>query len=655
MSLYAGVNYHPHDWSESRWEKDVKMMKEASISVVRLGHLCWDSFEYENGKYSFEWFDKVLGLFEKAGIKVLLDIPTRPAPIWLHKICPSIDIVSLSRTRQDDLRRYMEDVDDPMFQKYAYRFAEVLVKRYADNKAVIGFGLCNELGAGYISYSEGARIRFINWLKEKYVTVEKLNKAWATQRWSRRLSSFDDVVLPKNEIEIGSPESYLDMRRFYSDGIIKYITGLHKIVKDYAPNKTSCSNHVAESMESGFDYLKSYKGFVDYPGMGFYPNTDPENKKNVFNACMTLNHRLAESEMPMWNIEFQTGTYGIYGCPPGAMRMYAYLTLILRSQMVLAWTWRSMLSGEEQYLFGLLDHDGTPGYKYDEFKKTAEEFEKLQNYAFPRKPKIEIAMAFSYDSGIVCQYAGDFYKTPYASMVCSAYQAVFKENLDCNFVSLREFKKGYKLLIIPGCCIMEKESAENVRRFVAEGGIVIMTGYSAKVDETNKVFDTPQPGLINDVFGVRVKRFDRVAKAGKMAVSFTGEKIEAQAKYYEMLELLSAQTVACFTGSEVPAVTLNRFGRGKAYYCAAEPDEKLIRAMLHKLCEDGLIEKGPQTPDGLAARKIDSNKILFVNTTPEVKKYKYSGGNVKPRGIIKDKTYGKEIELPPYDCDLVEF
>jgi beta-galactosidase len=61
---------------------------------------------------------------------------------------------------------------------------------------VIAVGYNNEIGNGFMSYSEADRQRFIAWLKKKYGTIEELNKAWATQRWSRRLNSFEDVDLP---------------------------------------------------------------------------------------------------------------------------------------------------------------------------------------------------------------------------------------------------------------------------------------------------------------------------------------------------------------------------------------------------------------------------------------------------------------------------
>ena len=90
MALYIGTNYHPHDWDEERWKVDIELMRQAGFTTVRLGHLCWDSYEPEEGVYTFEWFDKVMDLFAKAKIGVVLDISTRPAPIWVHKLCPGV-------------------------------------------------------------------------------------------------------------------------------------------------------------------------------------------------------------------------------------------------------------------------------------------------------------------------------------------------------------------------------------------------------------------------------------------------------------------------------------------------------------------------------------------------------------------------------------
>lgn len=214
MALYVGTNYHPHDWTPERWKKDIALMKEAGFQAVRLGHLCWDSYEPQDGVYNFQWFDEVMDGFYEAGIKVFLDVSVRPAPVWVHKLCPGCDIFTPGGNRQAAVTRYMEDVDDPDYQFYALRFAREMVRHYKDHPAMMAFGLCNEQGAGFISYSDAACKRFQVWLKEKYKDIDSLNKAWNTQRWSRRLNSFEDVVLPCNETSKGAPEAYLEMRRF---------------------------------------------------------------------------------------------------------------------------------------------------------------------------------------------------------------------------------------------------------------------------------------------------------------------------------------------------------------------------------------------------------------------------------------------------------
>lgn len=95
---------------------------------------------------------------KEAGFNVFLDISTRPAPVWVHKLCPGCNIYGKSGTVQCSLRRYMEDVSDEAFQYYALRFAKVLVNRYKNHPALLAFGLCNELGDGYISHSEMATV-----------------------------------------------------------------------------------------------------------------------------------------------------------------------------------------------------------------------------------------------------------------------------------------------------------------------------------------------------------------------------------------------------------------------------------------------------------------------------------------------------------------
>src|SRR5689334_15032252 len=99
QELYVGANYHHHDLKAGEWKRDIALMKAAGLNVVRMGHLAWDSYEPSEGKFNFTWFDSVMNMMHDAGIKVILDIAIRPAPIWLHYKFPSIDIVDANGSR----------------------------------------------------------------------------------------------------------------------------------------------------------------------------------------------------------------------------------------------------------------------------------------------------------------------------------------------------------------------------------------------------------------------------------------------------------------------------------------------------------------------------------------------------------------------------
>lgn len=665
MALYIGANYHPHDWKPERWGEDIRLMKEAGFTTVRLGHLCWDSFEPDEGVYCFEWFDKVMDLFAEAGIGVILDITMRPAPRWVHKLCPGCNIHDKSGVLQPSIRRYMEDVDDPAYQHYALRFAETLVKRYRQHPALFAFGLCNEIGSGKKSFSEYSRQRFIQWLKHKYGTVERLNTAWATRRWCRRLASFDDVEFPENGIAVGAPEAWLDMRRFFSDGAGNFLIQLKELVEKNAPDIPHSSNHYAELEDFGFDYLKACDGFVNYPGMGFYPGYHITERYYYMDSI--YHQRLAETDKPMWCLEFQSGGEGLHHGPYGSVRMMAMMCLLNRAQMVLGWTWRSMLAGEEQYLCGIIGHDGVPTANYREYGEIATYMKKLEKYAFPYLPIPDIAVAFSYDNDCVIQYGSRHYHQTYRQNRVEVQKALFELNRDYNVVCLKGIRHDYKLLILPEYVLMSEREAEVVRRFVEDGGTVIMTAYSATVDEHSQVFETSRPGRLADVFGIRIAGFDRTGsewrdfsehskliedvkgKRELLKVS-AGEEFYIDVEYYEELELQTASAYAVFPEKSLCAISEHAYGKGKAYYVAAETNAEFLKWLIQRLTPSIGLKPGLSVPPGIQAREIADGQRFYVNTTGEAVLIPLERPG---KGAISERNYEESLILNSYDAELI--
>jgi beta-galactosidase len=646
--LFVGTCYQPVDRSPEQIDRDITIMHGAGFNVVRMGDLSWDSFEPSQGEFDFGWFDKIMDKMQANGIQVILDIPGTAAPIWLHRRYPGVDIVDQNGARRPPAERYMEDVSDPNYAREAGNLAEAMTKHYAHHPAVIAIGYDNEIGNGYMSYSEADRQRFISWLKTKYGTVEVLNHAWATQRWSRRLSNFEDVDLPLADGP-GPPERYLDLHRFWSDVIVARLRELDAIRRRNMPDIPAISNLWDTAPRKGFDYLSTYKSYVSYGAEGFYPS-DPVT--GVFGALTTK----GDLATPIWFNEFTAGGGGFYGTP-GRSRMYAYLGLLIGAQGTLAWTFNSHLGGEEQALFGLLDHDGTPSWKVGEFGRIAGEFRQLEQLGFPRYTHPQVAIAYSFDSFVDSHPNGpssttlQYFKPSYTDQVEGAFEPFFRDNIDTAIINIgHDSLSPYKLVIVPADYVMDVASAKAIRDYVSAGGTVVMTAFSAKVDEHGQWFDTPLPGRLSDVFGLRTSEFYLPADLPEFTLG--GEKVKASLRFYEVLEPKTAQTLATFSNipGHLPAITVNKYGSGQAIYLAAPAQASLIGPLVRSLYGTLGIQTGPKTQEGVYARVVDG-RTLYVNTSDEEKDIPVGAG---VKGVLSHQSYNGEMKLGPYQVDLVE-
>ncbi len=646
--LFVGTCYQPVDRSPQQIDQDIAIMKRAGFNVVRMGDLSWDSFEPAQGKFDFEWFDRIMDKMQANGIRVILDIPGTAAPIWLHRRYSGVDIVDQNGARRPPAERYMEDVSDTNYAREVGDLADAMTKHYAHHPAVIALGYDNEIGNGYMSYSEADRQRFISWLKTKYVTVEALNRAWATQRWSRRLSSFEDVDLPLADGP-GPSERYLDLHRFWSDVIVARLRELDAIRNRNMPDTPAISNLWDTAPRKGFDYLSTFKSYVSYGAEGFYPS-DPVS--GVFGALTTK----GDLDTPVWFNEFTAGGGGFYGTP-GRSRMYAYLGLLIGAQGTLAWTFNSHLGGEEQALFGLLDHDGAPSWKVDEFARIAAEFRQLAQLGFPCYTHPQVAIAYSFDSFVDSHPNGpsnttlQYFKPSYTEQVEGAFEPFFRDNIDAAIINIgHAHLSQYKLVVVPADFVMDTASAKALRDYVSAGGTVLMTAFSAKVDEHGQWFDTPLPGRLNDVFGLRTSQFYTPSDFPEFELG--GEKVKASLRFYEVLEPNTAQTLETFSNipGHLPAITVNKYGSGRAIYLAAPAQASLIGPLVRSLYGSLGIQPGPKTPEGVYARVVDG-RTLYVNTTNEEKDIPV-GANVQ--GILSHQSYSGEMKLGPYQVDLVK-
>jgi beta-galactosidase len=655
QELYVGANYHPHDdKNPEKIQRDIKLMKAAGFNVVRMGHLAWDSYEPSKGKFDFDWFDKVMDLMNEADIKVILDISIRPAPIWLHYKYPSINITDENGNILYPNHRYMEDIGDPMYQKYALRFTDTITKQYANHPALLAFGIDNESGDGRISYSETARQRFIAWLKIKYSSINNLNKAWATQRWSRRMNQWDEIGFPPGINSNDMPEKMLDFRRFVSDEINQFLFKVIDVVNTNAPNALTNTNAWYYSSLKYFDYSQiAYSGKMTREGCGFYPGLSLTTNWGVMNAAFGISRIQFESTNPFWCNEFTTMT-----AVPNSIRKSAYASLMYGNQMVCGWTWQSMWAGEEQYLEGMLDWDGIPNRKYEEYKKIAAEFKKIEKF-FPYKLQAEVGLAFSFPS----QIASKYFPEQHENQLQACWDLFYWRNMDSRIVEISRSSLNYKLLFVPGVAVMDEVTAAKIRDYVKNGGTVIMTSNSAIVDESGQVFASTRPGMLSDVFGIRLGGYEETQnmneisrksyRGNRIEFDYKGKAINTQSTRFDIVDLKGAEVLGSITSldKDYPIMTSNNYGKGKAIYVGLPAKGEVLGTLLDDLIDELGIKKGPEVPSGVMARQIDQTHFLYMNVSGEPKEIQMKE---KSRSILFEKDYSGNFTIAPYEPEFIE-
>ena len=88
--MRLGVDYYPEHWDRGRWATDARLMREAGLSVVRIGEFAWALLEPAAGRFDWSLFDGALGVLASEGLQVIIGTPTAAPPAWLAADNPDV-------------------------------------------------------------------------------------------------------------------------------------------------------------------------------------------------------------------------------------------------------------------------------------------------------------------------------------------------------------------------------------------------------------------------------------------------------------------------------------------------------------------------------------------------------------------------------------
>ncbi len=222
-----GSYYYPEQWPHQYWARDIKKMAEVGFDFTHFGEFAWAFIEPEEGKFDFAWLDEAVELAHQNGVKVIMCTSSPTPPAWLAQKHPEILMVNDEGITMQHGSRQHISWSSPVYREYVAKMVTALAKHFANNKNIWGYQLDNEPSHyGQYDYSAAAQESFRRWVKNKYQSIDTLNKVWGTAFWSIRYNSFDQIRItnPKELIAQPSPHAVLDIKRFSSDEVKEFLS-----------------------------------------------------------------------------------------------------------------------------------------------------------------------------------------------------------------------------------------------------------------------------------------------------------------------------------------------------------------------------------------------------------------------------------------------
>jgi len=658
--LYGAAYYHEYMPYE-RLDKDIQLMQDAGLSVVRVGESTWSLFEPEEGRFEFAWMDRIIDRMHKAGIKVIIGTPTYSIPAWMAKRHPELFVERIDGSKSSYGIRQNFDITNPTYLFYCERIIRKMTEHYAKHPAIIGYQVDNETTtyeAANYNFFRG----FVNYMKNKYKTTDTLNRLWGLNYWGMTMNDWDEFPTRHNST---NPSYKLEWDRYGQKVVADFLTWQAEIVGEYK-RPDQFVTHDFMNWLVAVDHIAATQK-LDMPSLNIYHKSQNDvNGEDVmwaddfFRSVKKTNHLIAETNAQTkgWNSKGQF--------PPldGQGRLFVYSHIACGANMVEYWHWHSIHYGEEIYWKGVLGHDLEPNRFYNEVSWTAHELQKIGPKLVNLKIKNETAILHSRESDFGLSYMPFKEGNAYMEVLRQMHRAAFRQNIGVDFVLAENADfTGYKLLLVPPLYVASDALLNKISAFVKNGGHVIMSVKSGFCDENSAVRYTKAPGPLREACGFYYQEFSNAISLALRDDPFKVGSEKNKAKdWIEYIIPETAKPLAMYDDpsfEKYPAITENKFGKGSLIYegCLLT-DEIQSKIISNKASEIGLVYGDKQLTYPIVVKygTNDMGKTIryYLNYSNKEQSVVYNfnkGTDLLTNRILKK---GDNFLLKPWDILIVE-
>ena len=585
--ILFGAAYYDEYMPESRIDTDMAMMQAAGMNVIRIGESTWSTWEPHDGQFDFTKLRNMLEGAQKYGISVIVGTPTYAIPAWLAKKYPDILAETHTGPNRYGPRQNM-DITHPGYRAHCERIIRKMMETVAPYPNVIGFQLDNETKP-YDTCSPRAQALFREHLKAKFGTVEELNRAWGLAYWSNSVHDWEDFPDVRATINGSMAAEY---EAFQRSLVTEFLSWQRAIIDEYRkPHQ-----FVTHNFDFAWEPFRSCglqpdadqfaaAAHMTVAGCDIYHPSGPDLTGLEISFGGDLARGLKKDNYLVLETQAQ-GPFNNFPYP-GQLRLQAFSHLASGANMVEYWHWHSIHTAIESHWKGVLSHDLLPNESYREVSTIGNDLARIGDRLKNLRRKSPVAMVVSGRSLTAMKHDASFSGLTYNDeLFHRTYRFLYEHNIPCDPVpdTERDFS-GYRLVVLPCLYSAEERLINALRSYTAQGGSLLATYRSFFTDEHAAIRHEAQPYGMTDVFGMTYDQF------------CNGKTVPDVESFMELLrpapgtEVLKRYDHYAFRGNA--AVTLNRFGQGRAAYIGA----KLSYGALEKLMEDLLPRLGISLPE----------------------------------------------------------
>jgi beta-galactosidase len=594
-----GCSYSPMIFSEEAWEKDLANMQSASMNLVRIGdvHGSWDRIEPRPGELQLDRLNRFYEMANRYGISILLSTGASSPPLWLAHQHPDVVILSNTGERYPLGASYhWACIHHPAFREAAQKYTYHLASFAIQHPNHFGWQITNEIGFPFMPlhhadhiplycYCDHCQIRFRDWVREKYTSLDMLNEAWSWGTTNLVCNAWEEIFPPKSTPDSWSGVTrWIDWRLFFQDAFASFVGWQHETIRKIdTDHPTSVNTFNFKSFDRfgtlmGLDQWKiaqktDHIGYDLYPGSGNKLASRPEHN-SIF-----LDHGRSVSESvqrDFWIHEIESGPIGgwimgpEYDTDEQDILNYVVECLGHNAKLLLYMPWREWHYQPLRW-GALVDLDGNITPRLDSAAHIGKTIQEQAD--FLRNAHTSPAEALMIESKPNAIF---FHGVDQEELLFKAQRGAYRafwdlgfqvDFIDANLVSLDRLTR-YKMVCLPMMGLLDDSLAEILERYVNHGGMLFGFARCGTLDQQGW-YQHPLPlRSLANIFGIETLHAGII---NGQSIQFENQTYQAHINR-DIISIKDDTQVLAYFSDGLPAVSLHHSGKGAGIYLATQAD-----------------------------------------------------------------------------------